>query len=176
VELAGPFAVAVLLLAAGGLAKMARPAPATAAVRSLGVPLPASAVRLGGLAEAALAIIALVSGARLPAAAVALCYLIFAGVVALARFGPGRLASCGCFGTEDAPPTVLHLALDLVFAGIAGAVSLSPLGRLATFMGGQPLLGIPFSGFVLLAAWFSYLAHRLPIAVVSQDRQVGSYL
>ena len=54
------------------------------------------------------------------AALVALSYLCFFGIVAVARRRGGPLATCGCFGRPDTPPTALHLVIDLALAVTAG--------------------------------------------------------
>jgi len=72
------------------------------------------AVRAGALAEAALGLVALVLPRPLTGALVALSYALFAGVVAYAMARGGPLATCGCFGRPDTPPTRVHLVVDLV--------------------------------------------------------------
>ncbi len=83
-------------------------------------PACACVVRAGALAEAALGAVALAFPRPATGALVALSYLCFFGVVGLvARRRGGPLATCGCFGRPDTPPTVLHLVLDLVLAAAA---------------------------------------------------------
>ena len=73
---------------------------------------------------------------------VALSYLCFFGVVAYARRRGGPLATCGCFGRPDTPPTMLHLVLDLTLAAAATAVVLGGSEqRHAGDAAGAPALG-----------------------------------
>ena len=75
-------------------------------------------VRLLGCAEVAAGIGALVVGG--PAAwAVALLYLAFAVVVSRAVLAGAE--SCGCFGRLDAPPSLIHVAANLVMAAVSFA-------------------------------------------------------
>ena len=164
VTLAGPFAVAVLLLLVGGVAKLVRPASAADALSALGanVPRPVLAIWVMGATEASIAAGALGSADRRFAVAVALCYLGFAAVVALGRFRPQQLASCGCFGTSDAPPTVVHLIIDLLGAGVAVGVAVSPFGGIGVALSRQPLFAVPFCAFVAMAVWLCYLVFSAP--------------
>src|SRR5689334_19883834 len=90
---AGPFAIACTrpactLLAIGGFAKAWRPGDTAHALTLVGVPLRRATVRavvrVGGAAEAVLALAAAVSGAPLAAAGIAVSYLAFAAFVVVA--------------------------------------------------------------------------------------------
>src|SRR4051794_5768947 len=154
--LGGVFLVVVTLLAAGGVAKLARPSTAGDAVagvtglRLAGSPL---VVRLLAAGEVAVAVAALGWGGRGPAALVALAYTGFTAFTLRAR---GRVASCGCFGDDGAagaPPSVLHAvvtAAGVAVAGIAAARAVDPpLAALAD----HPAAGVALAGCVTLAAW-----------------------
>ena len=82
------------------------------------------AVRIGALAEAAFGAVA--DPVPAPGHGRARRTLLpgFIGVVAVARWRGGPLATCGCFGRPDTPPTALHLVLDLALAVAAAAVAL----------------------------------------------------
>jgi hypothetical protein len=155
---AGPFAIAALLLAVGGASKARHPADTANAVRAAGLPGTAALVRVGGGAEAAVGVAALVAGDRATAVLVAVSYAAFAlfVVVALRRGTP--LASCGCFGKADTPPTALHPVLNLGAAAAAVAVALDPGAGLADVVGRQPLAGVPYLALVGCGAGFAYLA------------------
>ena len=155
---AGPFAVAAALLVAGGLLKTARPDDTATALRESGLPVPAVLVRVGGLAEAALGVAALVTGNRVTAVLLAASYLAFAGFVAVALRRHTPLATCGCFGKEDSPPTRLHVVLTASAAAAGVAVAVQPGVGLATIVQHQPLAGVPFLLLLLCGVAFAYLA------------------
>jgi hypothetical protein len=158
VVLAGPFSVAAILLLAGALSKLWRPAGAVRALRLLGLPAGSTLVRAGSLVEAGVASAALISGGRPEAAAVALSYLCFAGVVGAALAGDRHLADCGCFGAGEAPPSAIHLVLNLSLAAVGLAATVDPVGPARDVLARTPMSGAPFVAFVALAAWFAYLA------------------
>ena len=120
-----PYAAAAVLLLVAGVPKLLEPGPTSRVAEQAGLPSSAATVRLLGLAEVLVGAAALLVGGALPAVAVALAYLGFAGVVTrgLVR---GDMDSCGCFNGDDSPPSALHVALDLGLAGSAVAVALAP--------------------------------------------------
>lgn len=128
--LAGPFLAASLLLVGAGMSKIVDPAPLVRAARSVGLPVPTPAVRVLAALEAGLGVAAVLTGSRVAAALVALSYLGFTGFVLLARRRGGVLASCGCFGKVDTPPTRTHIAVTGVLAVVAAAVAVRPVGGL----------------------------------------------
>jgi hypothetical protein len=159
--LAGPFVVAAAILAVGGGAKLVRPASTAGALAALRLPSAPALVRAGGGLEIAIGLGALTVGGSLLAALVALSYLAFAAFVVLALVRRTPIASCGCFGTADTPPTLTHVVVDLSGAAVAGAIALGPTPSLADVLGAQPLLGIPFVLLCSIAAFLSYIALTL---------------
>lgn len=155
---AAPFFVASALLALAGGAKLARPEPTVGALRSVGVPANRALAQAFGLSEVLLGSTAVVIGGAFAAALVALAYLAFAGFVAVALRKGGAVASCGCFGTDDSPPTVVHLALNTLAAAAAIGAALGGVGGIVTVIADQPAYGVPFVGFVVIGTWFAYLA------------------
>ncbi len=156
--LTGPFAAFALLLVVASGPKILRPYSTLRALTSLKLPASAAAVRLLGGAEVVVGVGALVSGGRLFAALVAASYLAFAAFVALALARGGVLASCGCFGKPDTPPTRLHLVVNATAAAVAVAVAATPGPAPLVALGAQPLAGLPFGVLVGCCTWFSYLA------------------
>jgi hypothetical protein len=152
---AGPFLVAALLLTVAGALKAVDPATTAGALRRAGLPVPPVAVRLVGACEVVVGVAAIVTGAALPAALVALSYLLFTAfvVVALRRHLP--IGSCGCFGKVDTPPSVVHVVLNIGAIVAATAVALGPGGGIGALLADQELLGLPF---LLLVATATYLA------------------
>ncbi|MCJ7436152.1 MAG: hypothetical protein MUP97_00085 [Acidimicrobiia bacterium] len=164
---AGPFAIAATLLLVGGLAKAWRPTDTAHALRGLGVPVPPFAVRLGGLVEAAVGLSALVRGDRVSAILVALSYLAFSGfvIVALARHAP--IASCGCFGRLDTPPSTVHVVLDLGALLAAVTVVFEPGVGLSRVLRDQPLAGVPFLLLVITGTFVAFVAMTLLPRVIA---------
>jgi hypothetical protein len=113
------------VVAVAGVWKLAQPAAAHAALRTLGLSVPPIAVRALGLAELAVGIVAVAIGGRLAGALLAVAYGGFAVVAERLRRAPGTV-SCGCFGSSSAPPGHLHVAVNL--AGLAVALAVSALG------------------------------------------------
>jgi hypothetical protein len=169
----GPYLVACGLLVIAGLAKAVRPGDTARAVRQVigrgpGVGPWSVAVRLLALAEAALGALALVLPQRAEALAVAGSYLGFTCFVGLARAVGGSLATCGCFGSPDTPPTITHAALTLVLAvGATGMAEVAPSGTMASVLGGQVAAGVP-----VVAA--SAVAGLLAWAVLSPLSRLGA--
>ncbi|HET7530494.1 MAG TPA: MauE/DoxX family redox-associated membrane protein [Mycobacteriales bacterium] len=154
-----PLLVAGTLLAIGGTPKIRRPAPTSGALRSVGLRVPDAAVRAGGLVEAALGVGAVLTGSRLLAASVAASYLGFSAFVAVALSRGGVVASCGCLGRSDTPPTRSHLALTLglataaAVAAVTGASGLIDLGWSAHDLALLALAG--------LTAWLAWMVLAL---------------
>ncbi|RMH81477.1 MAG: hypothetical protein D6683_04320 [Actinomyces sp.] len=137
-------AAAVVVVVAGGI-KIADPSAASDLVADLmgrsarpvgpdpGAPrVVRRVVRLVGVVEVTLGLVALGVDRAGPAAALALAYLVFAAVVLVAR--RRGLGGCGCLGARSGPPSLAHAAVDLAAALAAGAAALvgpSPARALA---------------------------------------------
>ncbi|MCW2608064.1 MAG: hypothetical protein JWO60_2757 [Frankiales bacterium] len=120
--LAGPFLAAAALLVLAGAAKVLDPAPLVRALRSLGLPGGPLVVRLAAAAEVVVGVAALLTGSRAAALAVAASYALFTAVVVRGLLRGGVLASCGCFGKADTPPTRTHAVVTAGLAAVALAV------------------------------------------------------
>jgi hypothetical protein len=141
--LAGPYLASAALLVAAGVSKLADPLSLVRALRSARLPGSAAVVRLLAAGEVLLGLAAVVLGARPAAVLVALSYAAFTGFVLLARRRGGVLASCGCFGKADTPPTASHVAVTAGLAAVACAVAVRPLGPLPALLDGAPGAGVP---------------------------------
>jgi len=166
VELIGLYLVAAALLVLAGAAKAYRPDDTARALAPL-LPRPLRAlrrarrlVRAGALAEAALGLAALILPRPVTAALVAASYAGFAVVVALARWRGATLATCGCFGRPDTPPTLVHLFLDVTLAGAAAIVAAAAptSGTLFALLGRQPWGGLPLVAVSAVGLWLAFLA------------------
>jgi hypothetical protein len=165
VELIGLYLVASGLLCVAGAAKARRPDDSARALAPL-LPGPPPLrvmrwlVRTGALVEAALGAVAIAFPRPATAALVALSYVCFLGVVAVARRRGGALATCGCFGRPDTPATALHLVIDLVLAAAAAAVALDAPAQntLRLQLAHQPWAGLPLLFVSAVGLWLTALA------------------
>ena len=165
---AGPFIVVVLLLGVAGAFKLYRPVPTTRALAAIRLPSSALAVRAVGAAELVVAAGALVVGGRIFAALVAGCYLVFAAFVA-AALRTRALSSCGCFGVDDTPPTVLHLVMNLCAAGVAGIAAAGGAGWGGmTVPDSSAVVQAVFLFLVAVSAYLAYVALTLLPRVLAQ--------
>lgn len=133
--LTGPSLVAAGLLVVAGAAKVADPRATAGALRDLHLPSSLALVRAGAAAEATLGALALVMGGAWWIA-IALSYLAFAVFAGAALRAGTMVGSCGCFGHEDTPPHPLHVALDLVLAGVAVAAAVDGTTPLSDVLDG----------------------------------------
>ena len=184
-ELIGLYLIACTLLIVAGAMKAARPDDTARALAPL-MPAPFEAladvrrlrsiIRSAALVEAGLGVAAFLLPRAVPAALVAASYAAFAGVVAYVRARGGALASCGCFGTPDTPATVLHVVVDLVFAGAAVLVATSapPGGTILTALGHQPLHGAALLIVSAVGAWLTYLTLSMLGSLEAARRAVGT--
>ena len=165
--------MAATLLALGGLAKVVRPVPTAGALRALDLPGPLAGVRALGLGEVCLGVAALVTGAPVLLALVAVAYLAFAGFVVAALRAGTDIQSCGCFGTIDTPPSVVHVVVNLVLAAAAAAGAVTGVGTLPSFLADQPAAGLPFLALVIVTVYLVYLALAVLPLARPRDRVVS---
>ena len=155
--LAGPFLAAAALLVVAGAGKVLDPRSLVRAARSVGLRASAPAVRAAAAVEVALGVWAVLSGSRLAAVAVAVSYAGFTAFVLLALRRGGVLASCGCFGKADTPPTRTHAVVTALAALAAAAVAVQPIGPLPSLLGDSPWSGLPLLLATAALASVSYL-------------------
>lgn len=121
--LSGPLHLVALVLVVSGGQKLTTPGPAVQAMRSAGLPrlLPRDhAGRVLGAVEVTVGLSVLAVPEPAAAAALALLYLALAGFVVQLRRRDAS-ASCGCFGSASAPPTIAHVVANLTGAAIGVA-------------------------------------------------------
>lgn len=159
--LAGPFLAAAVLLVVAGGSKLVDPLPLVRALRSAHLPLGASAVRLLAGGEVTLGTAAALTGSRAAAVLVALSYAGFGAFVLRVRSVGGVLASCGCFGRDDTPPTAAHVVLTATAAVVAAGVAFEPVGRLDGLLVAGPGGGLPLLLATAAVAVTSYLVLAL---------------
>ena len=140
-------AAAALLLAGAGLVKVARPANTAKAMR-----VPSAVVRLGAAVEAAVGLAGLFVGGWWPAVLVGASYVAFAVFVLSALVSGRPLATCGCFGEPDTPPTLVHVIINLALAGVALAAAATGTTHPVTSLGAASWIG------VVAVAYLAFLA------------------
>jgi methylamine utilization protein MauE len=119
--IAPPFFLAAVLLALSGALKLRRPRPSAQALLDVGLPGSDGLGRGLGVVEVAAAAGAILAPAAGGALALAVAYAGFSAFLAYVLRRHPDAGSCGCVGTKALPPSALHLALDVVAAGIAVA-------------------------------------------------------
>jgi hypothetical protein len=173
VELIGLYLVAAGLLVVAGVAKARRPDDTARAVvtglsargargggRALSLRPVRRCVRTLALAEAALGLAALILPRPVTAALVAFSYAAFTVVVVLTRRRGGPLATCGCFGRPDTPPTSVHVFLTLLLAvGAATVAATTPVhATVYSALAHQPWAGVPLVFVSAVGVWLSLQA------------------
>lgn len=152
--------IALGLLGASGIVKLIDPDPTTGAMSTVGLPSSNSLSRLLGIVEILVAIAALATGGLAVVAAGCL-YTAFAMFTAAALRRHLPIQSCGCFGRDDTPPTILHVAYNSTAAAALFALPLLELAPIA--WGVAPLELVLFLGFAAVGVYASYLLlARLP--------------
>jgi hypothetical protein len=151
------FFAAAALVVASGASKIRRPGPAGRALRAARLPSSSVLVRALGLAEVAVGAWCLTAPSRASAVSLGLLYLAFGGFLLVLMRGSGGDATCGCLGAREVPPSLLHVALDLVASGASVAVAVAPPRGALAEAARLPLSGVPFVAGILLIAFLAYL-------------------
>jgi uncharacterized membrane protein YphA (DoxX/SURF4 family) len=148
--------VAALLLVGSGGAKLFDPDPTAGAMAAAGLRLGRAGAYVVGLIEIVAGLAFLVFGG--PAGwLLALVYAAFALFVAYALNRHLAIQSCGCFGRVDTPPTVLHVAFNLVAAAAGAWVAASDGPGLVDSLPASPLEAALYVGFLGAAGFAVYL-------------------
>jgi hypothetical protein len=146
--------IALVLLAASGVAKALDPNPTRGALKAVRLPSSSAAVVLLGVLEVLSAIVGIAVGGRWLAPAAAL-YLGFALFTVAAVRGNLPVQSCGCFGREDTPPTVIHIVYNLAATAAIGFLALT--GGAAVPWSAPSMEIALFLGFSMIGGYLSYL-------------------
>lgn len=148
---------------------MADPAPTSGALRVAGLVSGSGVVYALAVAEIATGASLLLAGGALAGWAMAGLYGAFGLFVAFALRRRIPIASCGCFGKIDTPPSLVHLVLNAVglVGGVWAAVSHSP--SLVSVLGDQPMAGLPYLAFLAAGTYAAYLLlTALPVLLKPQ--------
>ena len=168
--LGGLLGVVAGILAVGGVAKLRGPEATVPMLQALGLPASPVLACLLGLVELAVGAAAFLVGGRLLAAAVALLFIGFTIAVLRLRAG-GEAVSCGCFGRSSAPPTLVHVAVDLVAAVVAVAAAIFDAPGFLSMRADLPAAGVPQLLLTALAVWLGVAVLTvLPEALVAARR------
>jgi hypothetical protein len=178
-ELAGPLAVAALVLAAGGTFKLRDPEPTVAMFGALGWlrarPALVMAYASGAL-ELAVGMATFLVGGRVLATSTAILFAGFAAVAGrLVRLPSGT--SCGCFGRHSGQTTWIHVVVDLALAAAASVAAVADAPGFLDARSSLPVGGALFVALAALGAWFAVAALTvLPEAMARAKRgpQAGS--
>ncbi len=152
------FWVVCLVLVVAGASKVAAPDAVASTLSALGPQRRGvgarSIGRLVGVAEVVVAVSALSIGGPVLGSLVGIAYAAFAVVVVLAR--RRGLPSCGCFGASSAPPSLVHVVVDVTSAAVAGAAVIAGRGHapvpVADGLAGSVATGVVVASLVLVAA------------------------
>lgn len=153
---AGPYLIAVILLGIAGVQKIFSPKAALAVISQLGFPERSLLVWCVGASEVAVAVWALAVGGWIVAICVSVSFAGFASITALLiRSGSGL--SCGCFGTNDTPPSLLHIIVNLLASLSGGLASVAGVGSVSNIFSNQPWNGILFTVLVAVGVYGLYV-------------------
>ena len=143
------------------------------ALRSTGLRVHPLLVRGFALVEVAAGVVAIALPSRPSLAVVALLHAGFTAFVLLALRRGGVVASCGCLGRADTPPTRAHAAttglLALASGGLAVAAPVDPWWSAGT---GPVAVTVLLAGFIGFLCWqvIAVLPSTTPAAVRSTGR------
>lgn len=157
---AGPLWVFALLLVVSGASKLAAPAATEGALRASGLPSSRPLVRILGVGELLVGVAAVALGTAAVSAAVGLLYVGFTGFVVNALVRDLPVASCGCFGRQDTPPTWIHVVVTTVGVLAAVAATVDPPGAVGDALGAAtaPAVVVLLTGLAFAFAYMSLTA------------------
>ncbi len=130
-------------------------------------------VRAFALAEVLAGAAAILLPGRPAFAAVALLHAGFTAFVLLALSRGGVIASCGCFGRADTPPTRSHALVTGLLALAAGGLAIAPPAEPWWTVGTAPAAAMALlAGLVAFLAWqvMAVLPTTTPAAIRSTGK------
>jgi hypothetical protein len=172
-ELAGPLAVAALVLAAGGAFKLRDPESTRTMWRVFGVSRGSALVLAvgAGLVEVTLGLATFLVGGRVLAALTGAVFFTFA-VMAEQLVRRPEATSCGCFGRHSGTTTRLHVVVDLVVGAVAAIAAVTDAPGFLDARSHLPGAGLVFVALAGLGAWFVIATMTvLPEALVAARRR-----
>jgi uncharacterized membrane protein YphA (DoxX/SURF4 family) len=150
----GLFFVVCEVLIISGITKVLSPSPTSAALSDVGLPSSTFYVRCLGFGEVVFGILGIIFGGRYFPLFIG-CLFAFFSIFMVIALRNGHMASCGCFGSSDTPPSIIHLLANLGFM----VISLIAVGTsgLRDMLEKQPGYGVPFLISILLGALLIFL-------------------
>jgi hypothetical protein len=152
-----PLVAGAVLLVPAGVTKLTRPLTAHRALRLAGLPSHVAFVRVLGAFELIVAFGVVASAAWPWPAALGLLYAGFGAFVVLALYRHAPIASCGCFGAADPPPTAAHAGIDAALSAVGFIAAIdgvrAPLDVLRD--GGADAAIIAMGGAIVAAAVYA---------------------
>ena len=109
------------------------------------------------LAEMGTGAWSLLLGGTIAGWAMAILYAAFGLFVAFALHRRIPIASCGCFGKVDTPPSPLHLLLNAAGFGAGLWAALNHTPAIASVLAGQPMAGLPYLGLLAAGTYAAFL-------------------
>lgn len=153
-------AIALGLLGASGVLKWFDPEPTTGAMSAARLPSSNAVSRILALVEVTVSIAALLAGG-IPVLVAAGLYTAFTVFTLVALVTDLPLQTCGCFGREDTPPTVIHVSINVAATAALLFVFFTGAGPIDWAMPAFEL--ILYLGFTVLGVYAIYLMMtRLP--------------
>ena len=148
--------VAGVLLAVSGIAKLRDPRPTAQSLYTAGWPSATAIIRAFGLAEVAGFVLLLARG-RPGAIAEAALYGVFFLFIASTLIRKVSLASCGCAGATETPPSWAHAIMNALVTVAAAAVAVTRLGSVDSIVSRLGGLTAVFLIAAAATAWLTYL-------------------
>ena len=170
----GPVHALAALLAVAALAKLRDPTSAAAALGRAGLPSALVLVRMLAVAEMLVAAAVLLVGEVLAVVALGLLHLGFAAFLVRVRRAAGAKASCGCFGSAEAPVGLLHVVVNAAAAGVAAISLTGSLPSLPAVLGDRMGLAVPYAAAVAVGAWATGLCLTSLPTLFAAQRQVAA--
>jgi hypothetical protein len=150
------FFVAAGLLAVAGVTKLGNPAPTARALENVGLDVGSLPVRcLGGL-ELVVGVSSLFRPGLQTGAALACLYGGLTAFLVWLRFRPDSASlSCGCLGTQESPPSLLHILSNLVAIACGVWVALHASPSVIGVIKAEGVAAVPYGLSLFVLGWLT---------------------
>lgn len=154
----GPVTAVMILLMIAGIQKIFDPSTTSGALRAARLPSSPRTVRLLGLLEVGVVTAFLVWGGPAPALFAAILYAGFAWFVLNAIVRKLPISSCGCLGSAETPPTLVHVVMNIAAVVVLVVAVAIPMGPMGGVIGVGWAVAVPY---VLLVGVSTYMLYAL---------------